>query len=517
MTDPNPLFLHPGDLAIQSTIRLPLPLIVGNKDYAQREALLIRMNDLLVASGIEIKFIAAWVRLAIEEATKANDGKSPGPLTDRRKATLHQQASESLRCTLARILSNESHRSFSTHLAESSLLQWFCHVQSPDGIVRVPSKSSLQRMEASVPTEVVQSIHRELIRQASGKNSDDGLPNLSLAEAVDLSVAWMDSTCAKLDIHYPTDWALLRDATRSIMASITVIRNHGLLHRMAEPSSFVATMNQYTMAMSAASRKGRGGDKKKARKNTLRAMKRVVAKVRQHGQRYRELLHSSWKKTDLSEAAAQVILDRLDKILAAIPDAVKQAHERIIGERVVPTEEKLLSLYEQHAEVYVRGKSGADVEFGLQMLLSESAEGLIIDCELTPDGIASDSKLLIPAVKRIQQVYGSKACTTVVTDRGFSSKANSAALTEVGIIDATLPRSPEVMAKRLTDPDFRALVVRRAQTEARIGIFKANFLGDHLPIKGRQAQERYVAWATLAHNLWVLARLEQRPALLKSA
>ena len=58
------------------------------------------------------------------------------------------------------------------------------------------------------------------------------------------------------------------------------------------------------------------------------------------------------------------------------------------------------------------------------------------------------------------------------------------------------------------DGTMRRLHTRRAQTEARIGIFKANFLGDHLPTKNWQAQQRFVAWATLAHNLWVLARLD---------
>ena len=508
------LVLNPADLAVQSTIRLPLPIVKGNRDYAERESLLLRMDEILILSGAEDAFVEAWVRQGVTEATHANGGKVPEPMSDRRKATVHQQAVESLRCTLARLLSNESHRSFSTHLAESSLLQWFCRVQSTDGVVRVPSKSSLQRMEASVPTAVIQDLHRELVRQATGTDAE-GNSTLGLAEAVELSAAWMDSTCAKLDIHYPTDWVLLRDATRSVMASIEVIRRHGLLHRMPEPATFTKEMNKHCMAMSAASRKGRGGDKAKARKKTLRAMKAIVTKVRKHGQRYRDLLEKSWRETDLSEAAAKVILKRLDAVLAAIPQAVKQAHERIIGERVVPNQDKILSLYEQHAEVYVRGKAGADAEFGLQMLLTESAEGLIIDCELTQDGIANDTTLLMPAVKRMREHFGTKACTTVITDRGFTSKANSAALDQAGITDGTLPRSSEALAERLADPTLRALHVRRAQTEARIGIFKANFLGDHLPTKGRIAQERYVAWATLAHNLWVLARLERRPAVAK--
>ena len=219
-------------------------------------------------------------------------------------------------------------------------------------------------------------------------------------------------------------------------------------------------------------------------------------------------LANSWRETDLSEREAQRIIDRIDGILAQLPDAIKQAHERIIGERVVPNESKTLSLYQPHAQVYVRGKSGADAEFGLQMLLSESAEGLIVDCHLLKD-ITSDSTLLMPAIERMRQRFGTLVAGTVVTDRGFSSAANDAALEKATITNMTLPRNPEAMHKLLQDPMVRRLQRRRAQTEARIGIFKANFLGDHLPTKDWPAQERFVAWATLAHNLWVLARLDQ--------
>jgi hypothetical protein len=362
-------------------------------------------------------------------------------------------------------------------------------------------------MEADVPTQVLQELNVLMLRRSAESNVT-GASVLGLDEVVDLSLIWMDATCAKLDIHYPTDWILLRDATRTIMKAIVTIRSHGLKHRMPAPERFIAQMNAQCMAMSGASRRGRGGDKKKARKATLRAMKSIVGKVRKHGQRYRDVLAKSWSETDLSEREAQRIIDRIDGILAQLPDAIKQAHERIIGERVVPNESKTLSLYQPHAQVYVRGKSGADAEFGLQLLLSESAEGLIVDCHLLED-ITSDTTLLMPAIARMRQCFGEQVAGTVVTDRGFSSAANDAALEKAAITNMTLPRNPEAMRKRLEDPTVRRLQRRRAQTEARIGIFKANFLGDHLPTKDRPAQERFVAWATLAHNLWVLARLDQ--------
>ncbi|MBA3707801.1 MAG: hypothetical protein H0W83_03145, partial [Planctomycetes bacterium] len=311
------------------------------------------MDEILVMSGVEAEFMEQEVHQERERLEKGNV-----PLTDRQRAGIQEYAKQTLRCTIARILSNESHRSFTTHLAESSLLQWFCGITNR-GVIRVPSKSTLQRMASEVPTEIIEQLHRLLLTRSAAVDAD-GASVLGLAESVDLSLIWMDSTCAKLDIHYPADWILLRDATRTIMRAIAVIRKHGLIHRMPAPETFIAAMNQQTMAMSGASRRGRGGDKKRARKRVLRVMKRIVRKVQRHGRRYRDMLVKCWAETDLSRAQAQRIIDRVDGILQALPAAVKQAHERIIGERVVPNVDKKLSLYEPHAQVYVRGKAGAD-------------------------------------------------------------------------------------------------------------------------------------------------------------
>jgi len=500
-TTPPTLLLLPSDRAEQTVIRLPLPIVAGNRDYQQREDELRRMDELLTHSGVEAACVAHFIETDVTVA-----GVEAKPLSDRRRESIQRHARQALRCTVARILSNESHRSFSGHLAESALLQWFCGIRF-DGVIRVPSKSTLQRMEAEVPAQLLQDLNVLMLRRSTTMD-DVGASVLGLAEAVDLSLIWMDATCAKLDIHYPTDWILLRDATRTIMKSIVTIRSHGLKHRMPAPEQFIAQMNAQCMAMSGASRRGRGGDKKKSRKATLRTMKDISGKVRKHGLRYRDLLAKSWGDTDLSEREAQRITERINNILEQLPAAIHQAHERIIGERVVPNDSKILNLYQPHAQVYVRGKSGADAEFGLQMLLSESAEGLIVDCQLL-EKVTSDSALLMPAITRMRQEFGDQVAGTVVTDRGFSSAANDAALEKASVTNATLPRNPEAMHTFLQDPAMRRLQRRRAQTEARIGIFKANFLGDHLPTKNWPAQERFVAWATLAHNLWVLARLEQ--------
>lgn len=64
---------------------------------------------------------------------------------------------------------------------------------------------------------------------------------------------------------------------------------------------------------------------------------------------------------------------------------------------------------------------------------------------------------------------------------------------------------------------FVSLQRRRSQTEGRIAIFKNGFLGRPLLAKGFEHRELAVSWQVLTHNLWVLARLEHKPALALAA
>ena len=57
-----------------------------------------------------------------------------------------------------------------------------------------------------------------------------------------------------------------------------------------------------------------------------------------------------------------MILRGMDNVIAQLPEAQRQAHERVIGGRKVPSKDKILSLYENEIHVIVRGKAGAAVE-----------------------------------------------------------------------------------------------------------------------------------------------------------
>ena len=290
------------------------------------------------------------------------------------------------------------------------------------------------------------------------------------------------------------------------MKATVLIRREGLKQRMPqEPLGFLSDMNKLAMAMCAGARRP---DAKKARKRTLRQMKALEKKIARHAKAHRDLLHAHWAETELSRKQADAIITRIDHVLAQLPAAIKQAHERIIGERAVPNADKILSLYEAEVEVLKRGKAGADVEFGNKLWLAETREGVIIDYALLEKSQA-DTAQVLPSVRRmceemnldLRQVWG---------DRGLFSAANEKGLAKRDIKSGLCPRDPAELQRRLAGQEgFREGLKRRgAGTEARIAIFKHSFAGNPSRAKGLAARTLAVGWAVLAHNLWVLARLK---------
>jgi hypothetical protein len=479
----------------QQSLRVPeqkflspiLPRVKASKDYRDRKALLEKCNELLDKSGVEIRFQ--------EAALKKSQAESQTVLTEKQKLSIQQWTSQALRCNIARILTGDSFRQFAFHLAESSLLQEFCRLIKFD-TVHVPGKSTLQEYSEAFEVEEIQEIIYLLIGSTQKKSAKIGLK-----ESFDNSVVLMDSTCMELNIHFPVDWVLLRDAVRTLTKAIECIRRHGLKSRIQTPVEFRKKMNKLCMAMT---HQKRGKNSRSRKKEILRQMKRLSHCVEKHGRRYHKLLSDQREKTDLSEKGANQILKRIDKVLTQLPEAIKQAHERIIGGRQVPNDRKILSLYESHSQVYHRGKAGKQTEFGLQLLVGESMDGLIVDWDLVEGSPKNDTQHLKPCIQRLR----SSGITVLeaVGDRGFASFKNSQYLSQQQIGDQLCPRGVIDLQKRLNEKKFINFQKRRAQTEARISILKHRFIGPAIPVKGIKRQKKHVAWSVLTHNLWVIAR-----------
>lgn len=480
-------------LPIQQPLQPPLPTIEGNVDYQRLRDQLLRIDQLLIQSGVEEQFIAATF-----EDWKARCKFKNIPVKAQRKIQIH--ARRALRCNLVRTLIMEDFRGFAIRLADSPLFQHFCGLSELDRI-QVPSKSTLQRYSQWTDEAAVRSLVNQLTQQAHGHPQ-----KLRLRAPLDLEACFLDTTCVQANIHYPVDWVLLRDATPTLMKAVSLIRAQGLRHRMEAPALFIRRMNILCMQMTHTRTKT---DSKRQRKKLLRAMDRLVRKVADHARRYRQLLHQQWEQTEWTRGEVDYILRRLDNVLDQLPAARRQARQRIIQEQPVPSKDKILSLYEPDVQVIVRHKAGAEVEFGNTLLIGESRQGVIIDWELFKEVAPNDARLVSRSLKRIEDKLNVHV-RAVGADRGFDSESNQQFLKGRKTYNGICPRSAKELKQRKTSWKFSALQRRRSQCEGRIGIVKNNFLGHPLRSKGFRSRELAVSWAVLTHNLWVIARLPQR-------
>lgn len=472
-------------------LRPQLPTIVGNVDYLILRQRLEQIDALLRDSGVERQF----VQRALEGWTAA----AARTVTALEQLKFQQRSRRALRCTILRTLLQEDYRGFSCQLAGNPLYQWFCQVDAVDQ-VRVPSKSEVQRMAHWLPAQEMRAVMDGLLKGAIERPR-----KLGLKEALDVEEYFLDSTCLKANIHFPTDWVLLRDGVRTLMKATLLIRKAGLRGRMEPPELFLRRMNRLSIEMT---QQARRNGSKKGRKRVLRQMKKLVGVVRAHARRHRERLDQQWEQTEWTRAQAEQILRRLDAVLERLPRAQKQAHERIIGGRLVANAEKILSLYDLNVRVIVRGKAGAEVEFGNTVLFGENRQGVILDYELFRESAPADSQLLLGSLLRVWEATG-RHVGAVATDRGFASADNSRTLQQGGTFDGLCPRRPAELRQKMRSKKFARLQRRRAQTEARIGILKHGFLGRPMRAKGFAHRELALAWGVLTHNLWMLARMRK--------
>jgi hypothetical protein len=474
-------------------LRPRLPTIVGNVDYLTLCRRLEQIESLLQASGLEADFV--------EQALQGWLKPKPASRlpTARQQQQFQLRSRRALRCTILRTLLQEDYRGFSCALAGSPLYQWFCLVDALDQ-VRVPSKSELQRFAHWLEAAQM----RQMMERLLLTGLDPSGP-LDLKEPVDLEEYFVDTTALKANVHFPVDWVLLRDATRTLMKALTLIRREGLKARMEPPAEFLRRINRLCIEMTHSRRKP---ESRKERKRVWRGMKKLVKVVGRHARKHRDLLDQEWEKTNWTRRQAEQVLRRIDQVLELLPRAQKQAHERIIGERKVDNAEKILSLYEPDIQVLVRGKAGAEVEFGNKLLLGENRQGIILDYHIWQESAPADASLLVESLERV--VVGlKKKMGAVGGDRGFASKANSGGLAWAEIFDGLCPRSPAALKERMKEPRFVRMQKRRSQTEGRISILQRGFLGRPMRAKGFAHRELAVAWGVLTHNLWMLARLKR--------
>lgn len=467
------------NIAFSQKIRTQIPAIKGPLEYRIHRDLFVQIDHILESCGLEEAFLLKSI-----DNDESRAGELPSLLLSFRTMILYN-------------LFNESCRKLSFRIADSSILQWFLKLDHLTGVM-TPGKTFINDSEKMWAKEEIDDLIHAL--NLSMKNPDIAARTLYAQNALDFSEFYADTTCLQANIHHPVDWLLFRDCVRTLIKAINCIRRHGLFHRIGNPDHFLTEMNQYSIDFTMKGRQK--SETKKGRNKVFRKMRNLLKRVNQHGLRYHELLEKRWRDSDLSEKQAKQILLRISNITDQVDEVIRIAETRILKEKKVKGSEKIISLYEKNVQVIVRGKMGANVEFGNVFYLAEQADGLIVDWDFFTEKSKGDAVILPESIARLEKQYAIKSITT---DRGFQSEANSQILEQKNIYDATCPRSVPELRNRLEEDRFCECQKRRAQTEARIAIIKRAFIGENIQRKGLVNRGLKVSCAIFVHNLRILA------------
>lgn len=383
---------------------------------------------------------------------------------------------QTLRLLVVRQLTGWTFAELAFHLADSMTYRAFCRVSA---LTETPSKSALAATLRRVSPHTLAALNDALVTSPAARGIESAC------------TVRMDATVVPVAIHPPTDSSLLLDAVR-------------VLDRLLQQAEAAAGFTAYH----------RHG--KRAKRRAMAIPHLAPQKTARRRECYRELLYLTEATATYATCAvahleclpATPARDRvrtqLTRLLPHVAQVIDQASRRVLDGEAVPADEKLVSLFEAHADVIVKDRR--DTYYGHKIFLTTGASGLILDCAI-PKGNPADSTWTVPLVRRQQALFG-HAPRQASFDGAFASTANLADCKALGVADVCFAKKRGLAVLDMVKSQWVYDKLRRfrAGIEAGISLLKRVFGLARCVWKGATGFHAYVRTAILAANLLTLAR-----------
>lgn len=185
---------------------------------------------------------------------------------------------------------------------------------------------------------------------------------------------------------------------------------------------------------------------------------------------------------------------------------IGQSERRVLVGESVPASEKLVSLFEEHADIIVKGSR--DTEYGHKLNLTTGRSGMILDLVIEA-GNPADSERLLPMLERHIAFYG-HAPRQAAADGGFATRHNLAAAKAWGISDMAFHKKAGLRIEDMVKSKwvYRKLRNFRAGIEAGISCLKRAYGLARCTWRGLDHFKTYVWSSVVAYNLVLFSRLK---------
>ncbi len=184
---------------------------------------------------------------------------------------------------------------------------------------------------------------------------------------------------------------------------------------------------------------------------------------------------------------------------------INQTERRIFAKEKVPATEKIVSLFEEHSDIIVKGSR--DVQYGHKINLSTGRSGLVLDVVIE-EGNPADSDRFMPMLERHIANYG-RAPRQMAADGGYASIENLHKALELDVTDVVFHKKRGLKVEEMAKSPwvYRKLRNFRAGIEAGISCLKRAYGLGRCNWKGLAHFKAYVWSSVVAHNLALFSRL----------
>ena len=380
-----------------------------------------------------------------------------------------------LRCALLKQHRQLSYEELAFHLEDSASFRAFARLP----LSWTPKKSALHKTIGAIRAGTWEAINRLLLRSAREKKVETG------------SVIRLDSTVTAALMHEPSDSSLLWDAVRVMVRLLK--EADGLLGGGA-----IAWR-----------------DRRRAAKKRARAIQFIRGQPKRV-QLYRELIGiARATRADLRQTQAQLAKQedphsvlwqaKVSHYQPLIERIIAQSERRVLKGEPVPASEKLVSLFEAHADIIVKG--GRDTGYGHKLNLVTGKSGLVLDVVIEA-GNPADSERLLPMLERHIAFY-EQPPRQAAADGGFASHANLDEAKARGVSDMAFHKKCGLSIEDMVRSRwvYRKLRNFRAGIEAGISCLKRAYGLARCTWRGLEHFKAYVWSSVVAYNLALIARL----------
>jgi IS5 family transposase len=383
-----------------------------------------------------------------------------------------------LRCGLLKQHQQLSYERLTFHLEDSASFRAFARLPMSWS----PKKSVLQKTISAIRAETWEAINRAVLVSAREEKIETG------------RMVRVDSTVTAALMHEPSDSSLLWDAVRVM---VRLLREADIL---AGGHVEIAWHDHHRAA--------------KKRAHAIKFTRGRPNRV----EHYRTLIKTT--------RATLAYLDQAAPLLRQVPDPLAvtlwqgefshyrplieriiwQAERRVICGEAVAAGDKIVSLFEPHADIIVKGSR--NVEYGHKLNLTTGRSGMVLDLVIEA-GNPADSERFLPMLDRHIDFYG-EAPQQAAADGGYASRDNLSQAKARGVRDMAFHKKAGLKIDAMAKSPwvYRKLRNFRAGIEAGISCLKRAYGLARCTWRRLDHFKAYVWSSVVAFNLALFARLE---------